>query len=145
MGWSDLGEWTAIHRLSPQDERGNAVHGHAILQDSDNSFVYSSHRPIAGVGLKDLVVVETDGAVLVSSRERVQEVKVIGEKLTIPSGQLIFPAPPVQRPWGTYTILEEGPFYKVKRLEILPAHQSVCNFIIIAMSIGSWCKERRAS
>lgn len=121
MGWSDLGEWTAIHRLSPQDARGNAVHGQALLQDSDNSFVYSSSRPIAGVGLRDLVVVETDGAVLVSSRERVQEVKIIGEKLTSPSIPPRYPSQPVQRPWGTYTILEEGPFYKVKRLEIRPS------------------------
>ena len=120
MGWSDLGEWTAIHRLSPQDKRGNAVRGQAVLQDSDNSFIYSSHRPIAGVGLKDLVVVETDGAVLVSSRERVQEVKLIGEQLPFPQAKPLYPAPPMERPWGTYTILEEGPGYKVKRLAILP-------------------------
>jgi mannose-1-phosphate guanylyltransferase len=56
----------------------------------------------------------------VSSRERVQEVKNIGEKLRLPAGQFSYPSLPVQRPWGTYTVLEEGPFYKVKRLEILP-------------------------
>lgn len=120
MKWSDLGEWTAIHRLSPQDERGNTIRGQAVLQDSDNSFIYSSHRPIAGIGLKDLVVVETDGAVLVSTHDRVQEVKRISQQLTFPQVRQPHTSQPVQRHWGIYTILEEGPTFKVKRLEIKP-------------------------
>ena len=112
IGWSNLGDWTAIHRLSPQDERGNAVRGQAVLQDSENNFIYSHSRPIACIGLRDLVVVETVGRALVSARERVQEVKSIGEYF--PLQRAVYPdvSQPVHRPWGTYTILEEGPGYK---------------------------------
>ena len=120
IGWSDLGDWTAIHRLSPQDEQGNAVQGQVVLQDSENSFIYSYSRPIAGIGLRDLVVVETDSGVLVSTRERVQEVKSIGEYFPLQRTVYQDVSQLVHRPWGTYTISEEGPGYKVKRLEIQP-------------------------
>lgn len=120
IGWSDVGEWAAIHRLSPHDERGNATHGKTIIKDSDNSLVYSNHRLVAALGLKDVVVVETDEAVLVSMRDRLQEVKTLGEQVQSQKRGSKSCSDPVLRHWGTYTVLEEGPGYKVKRLVLFP-------------------------
>lgn len=123
IGWSDVGEWTAIHRLSPQDEQGNAVHGQALVKESANSFVYSSHRPIAVIGLSNMVVVEDKDAVLICAQEHIQEVRTIGPHL--PAYNLAISdssdsSTAVQRPWGTYTVLEERAYYKVKRLVVNP-------------------------
>ena len=120
IGWSDIGEWTAIHRLSSQDEQGNAVHGQTLVVESKNSFIYSSHRPIAAIGLSNLVIVEAEDAVLVCAPEYIQEVKTIGQYLPIPSITTADSLPTVQRPWGTYTVLEERPYDKVKRLVVNP-------------------------
>ena len=121
MGWSDLGDWTTIHALSPRDERGNAVGGQAFVVDSKNSFIYSSHRPIAAIGLSNLVVVETEDAVLVCTKESVQEVKTAGQYLREQGAVAAKASKVVQRPWGTYTVLEEQSLYKVKRLLVAPA------------------------
>jgi mannose-1-phosphate guanylyltransferase / mannose-6-phosphate isomerase len=120
IGWSDIGEWTAIHRLSSQDEQGNAVHGQTLVVESKNSFIYSSHRPIVAIGLSNLMVVEAEDAVLVCAPEYIQEVKTVGQRLPAPSTTTADSLPTVQRPWGTYTVLEERPYYKVKRLVVNP-------------------------
>ena len=81
IGWSDLGEWTTIHRLSPHDARGNTLTGNVVNLENDNSFIYSSRRPVAAIGLKNVVVVDTDDALLVCAQDRVQEVKTVVQHL----------------------------------------------------------------
>jgi len=120
IGWSDLGEWTAIHRLSPQDARGNTLSSNVFDLESENSFVYSSRRPIAAIGLKNLVVVDTEDALLVCDRDRVQEVKTVVQQLQTQGAEVAHTPRTVQRPWGTYTVLEEGAQFKVKRIVVFP-------------------------
>lgn len=123
IGWSDVGEWTAIHRLSPQDEQRNTVHGQVLVKESTNSFVYSTHRPIAVIGLSNLVVVEDKDAVLICAQEHIQAVKTIGQQLpprSVTTYDSVDPSATMQRPWGTYTVLEERAHYKVKRLVVNP-------------------------
>jgi len=120
IGWSDLGEWTAIHRLSPQDERGNTLTGNIVNLENDNSFIYSSRRPVAAIGLKNLVVVDTEDALLVCAQERVQEVKTVVQRLQAQGAEVADTPHTVQRPWGTYTVLEEGTNFKVKRIVVAP-------------------------
>ncbi len=81
VGWSDVGSWTSVAELQPHDERGNVLLGEHIVLDSDNTYVRSSHRLVAAVGLRDMVIVETDDAVLVCPKQRVQDVKKIVELL----------------------------------------------------------------
>jgi mannose-1-phosphate guanylyltransferase / mannose-6-phosphate isomerase len=120
IGWSDLGEWTAIHRLSPQDEQGNTLSANVLDRGSENSFVYSSRRPIATIGLKDLVVVDAEDALLICANERIQEVKTVVQQLQTQGAEVAHSPHTVQRPWGTYTVLEEGAGFKVKRIVVRP-------------------------
>jgi len=100
IGWSDLGDWTTIHSLSAHDERGNTLSPQVIDKDSRNSFVHGNGRTIATIGLENIVVIDTDDALLVCSQTRTQEVK--------------------QRPWGTYAGLETGEQFQVKRIIVSP-------------------------
>ena len=120
IGWSDLGEWTAVHRLLPQDKRGNTFSAHVLDIDSENSFVYSSRRPIATIGLKNIVVVDTEDALLVCAKERTQEVKTVVQRLQIQGSEVVDFPHTALRPWGTYTVLEEGIGFKVKRIVVNP-------------------------
>jgi len=120
IGWSDLGEWTAIHRLSPQDEQGNTLSVNVLDRGSKNSFIHSSRRPIVTIGLKDLVVVDTEDALLVCAQDRIQEVKTVVQQLQTEGAEVANSPHTVQRPWGTYTVLEEGPGFKVKRVVVRP-------------------------
>ncbi|MBI3301784.1 MAG: mannose-1-phosphate guanylyltransferase/mannose-6-phosphate isomerase [Deltaproteobacteria bacterium] len=120
IGWSDLGEWTAIHRLSPRDERGNALSPNVLDFESENSFVYGSQRTIATIGLKDMVVVDAEDALLICPNDRVQEVRTVVHELRTRGAEVAHSPRTVQRPWGTYTVLEEGERYKVKRVVVCP-------------------------
>jgi mannose-1-phosphate guanylyltransferase/mannose-6-phosphate isomerase len=120
IGWSDLGEWTTIHRLSPRDERGNAWSGNVLNIDNDNTFAYGNGRVVAMLGLKNTVVIDTDDALLVCAQDRTQEVKTVVQQLQTRGASVVYTARTVNRPWGTYTILEEGPNFKVKRLAVRP-------------------------
>ncbi len=120
IGWSDLGEWGTIHRLSPHDERGNVLSANVIAIDNDNSFIYGTRRTIATIGLKNAVVVDADDALLVCPADRAQEVKAVVQQLQARAGDLAQSSRTVQRPWGSFTVLEEGPQFKVKRLVVYP-------------------------
>jgi len=120
IGWSDLGEWATIHRLSPQDERGNTLSTTVLDLGSENSFVYSSRRPTATIGLKNLVVVDAEDALLICAHDRVQEVRTVVQQLQTREAGVVHSPRTVQRPWGTYTVLEEGAQFKVKRLVVRP-------------------------
>ncbi|MDP9350613.1 MAG: sugar phosphate nucleotidyltransferase [Chloroflexota bacterium] len=81
IGWSDVGDWAALAGFHPRDAQGNSVSGDAIVLDSHNSLVYSSGRLIAGIGLDNLVVVDTGDAILICPKDRTQEVRRIVDQL----------------------------------------------------------------
>lgn len=120
MGWTDIGSWSAISELVAPDERGNRIHGRAELHDADNCFVRSEERLVGVVGLKDVIVVDTPDALLVSARDRVQEVRQIVAKLKRDNDDTYRLHRTVHRPWGMYTVLEEGRRYKMKRIVVKP-------------------------
>ena len=120
MGWSDLGKWSAIHQFSDQDERGNVLSPSVLDIESENSLVYSSGRTIATIGLKDTVVVDTPDALLVCAQERTPEVGAIVQQLLARGDETVHTPNTVRRPWGSYTVLEEGPQFKVKRIVVEP-------------------------
>lgn len=118
LGWSDVGAWDAVWDVSSKDASGNATTGDVALVGVTNSLIRSSGRLVSAVGVHDLLIVDTPDALLVADRSQAQEVKtlVAGLKKTHPD-LCVLPAT-VQRPWGTYTVLAEGPQYKVKRIEV---------------------------
>lgn len=121
IGWSDIGSWLSIAQTIPQDKSGNAVIGESILHDVSNCLVYSTNRIVAGVDIKDLVIVDTPDAVLVANKNKTQDVKHIFESLKKSSHKTSDLHATIHRPWGTCTMLEEGPFYRINRLVVKPS------------------------
>ncbi|MEO6690677.1 MAG: mannose-1-phosphate guanylyltransferase/mannose-6-phosphate isomerase [Dokdonella sp.] len=120
--WSDIGSWKAMSDLDAADSDGNRVRGQAIVVESENCYIQSDTRMVAAVGVKDLVIVDTGDAVLVSHRERAQQVKLVVERLRATNHAAASVHQTVHRPWGSYTILEDSNDCKVKRLTVKPGH-----------------------
>lgn len=120
IGWSDVGSWNAIGDLIPPDADGNRVDGNAMLQDSRDCYIRSEDRLVTAVGVRDLVIVDTPDALLVADRDRVQDVKRIVDRLRSAGDDTHKLHRTVHRPWGTYTTLEEGERFKIKRLVVTP-------------------------
>ncbi|MER3479645.1 MAG: mannose-1-phosphate guanylyltransferase/mannose-6-phosphate isomerase [Meiothermus sp.] len=120
FSWSDLGSWDAAALLVPADPEGNRVLGEAVLVDTRGTFVQTEERLVAAIGVEDLVIVDTRDALLVTRRDRVQDVKKVVERLQKVEHEAIREHRTVQRRWGSYTVLEEGPRFKIKRLVIRP-------------------------
>lgn len=119
-GWSDLGSWKAIHDVHEHDAAANVLKGDVIAQDTRNTLVYGQDRLVATLGIEDLVVVDTDDAVLVAHRERTQEVKQIAGQLKERSRREAELHRRVYRPWGFFESLQQGPGFQVKRLVVKP-------------------------
>jgi len=121
--WSDIGSWKAMSDLEAEaDDQGNRVRGQAIVVESTNCYIQSDARMVAAVGVQDLVIVDTGDAVLVSHRERAQQVKLVVERLRATNHAAASVHQTVHRPWGSYTVLEDADDCKVKRLTVKPGH-----------------------
>jgi len=121
IGWSDVGSWSAIWENAPKDDGGNAVKGDVILRDSRNSLLRSEDRQLlAAVGVRDLVVVATDDAVLVVPRARAQEVGELVKQMKRDGRSEASIHSRVYRPWGSYTGVDLGSRFQVKRLTVSP-------------------------
>lgn len=119
IGWNDVGSWSALWEVSEQDGDGNAHHGDVIAIDSRNSYAYA-RRLVALVGVDDLVVVETDDAVLVAAKDRVQEVKQVVARLKAGQRSQAALHREVHRPWGSYDSVDAGDGFQVKRIKVKP-------------------------
>jgi mannose-1-phosphate guanylyltransferase/mannose-6-phosphate isomerase len=120
MNWSDIGSWQALWEVSAKDAEGNVVQGDVILEDVHNSLIRAENRLVAGVGLVDTLVVETADAVLVAPLARAQEVRKIVNRMKADKKEEYRLHRTVYRPWGSYTVLEEQPRYKIKRITVNP-------------------------
>ncbi|MFG6461739.1 mannose-1-phosphate guanylyltransferase/mannose-6-phosphate isomerase [Roseateles sp. DXS20W] len=119
-GWNDLGAWEAVWQVADKDDAGNAFVGDALIADSQNTLVHATSRLVGVVGLKDIVVVETADAVLVSDRARSQEVKQIVNRLGAEQRGEHALHRKVHRPWGWYDSIDNGPRHQVKRIMVKP-------------------------
>lgn len=118
--WRDVGSWEAIYAISEKDENGNYVMGNVIDLDSKNSMVYSTSKLITTIGLNNVVVVETEDALLVCDRERTQDVKKIVNHLKERHDETQLTHKTVYRPWGYYTVLNEGKGFLTKCIYVNP-------------------------
>jgi mannose-1-phosphate guanylyltransferase/mannose-6-phosphate isomerase len=121
FGWSDVGSWAALDEVGAKDERGNVISGRVVDVDSRRSIVYAQDRLVATIGLNDVIVVDTPDATLVCAKDRAQDVRKVVDALEAQRAQEHVVHKTVQRPWGTYTVLGEGPGYKIKRITVNPA------------------------
>ena len=120
IGWSDIGSWSALGGLSAPDAEGNRVEGHALLHDVSNCYIQSNKRVVGAVGLENLIIVDTPDALLVADKSRAQDVKHLYAALKASGHEAHKHHLTVHRPWGTYTVLEENPSFKIKRIEVKP-------------------------
>ncbi|MEP7061207.1 MAG: mannose-1-phosphate guanylyltransferase/mannose-6-phosphate isomerase [Betaproteobacteria bacterium] len=118
--WSDVGSWQALSDLMPPDGDGNRGHGEHVSIDTHGTYVHAGDRIVATVGVDDLVIVETADAVLVAHRDHLQRVKEVVAELKTRGHETYRTHRTVARPWGTYTVLQEGPGFKIKRIEVKP-------------------------
>ncbi len=118
-GWNDVGSWTALRDVSQQDGDGNAHQGDVIAIDCRNTYAYGQ-RLVAMVGLDDVIVVETDDAVLVGKADRIQEVKTVVAQLKAEGRSEATWHRKVYRPWGAYDSIDNGERFQVKRITVKP-------------------------
>lgn len=118
--WSDLGSWEACHAVAVKDEHNNSTVGDVLLEDVTNSYVHASSRLVAVLGVENLVIVETPDAMLVSDKNRSQDVKAIIAHLKKAGRKEAESHVKVFRPWGSYQALALGDRFQVKRIEVKP-------------------------
>jgi mannose-1-phosphate guanylyltransferase/mannose-6-phosphate isomerase len=121
IGWNDVGSWQAVHEISNKDENGNALQGNVIAVDCKNSLIRAEKRLVAVIGVEDLCVIETADAVLISKSDQTQRVREVVDALQEKGATEHVYHTKVNRPWGSYTVLEEDPEgFKLKRIEVAP-------------------------
>jgi mannose-1-phosphate guanylyltransferase/mannose-6-phosphate isomerase len=119
-GWSDVGSWTALHDVRDQDDDGNTIDGDVLVHDCEGLFVQAEDRLVVAVGLQNVVIVETKDSVLVSSKEKAQDVKVVVDQMKVLGRGETELHRKVFRPWGSYDSLENADGFQVKQLVVNP-------------------------
>ena len=119
-GWSDIGSWSSLWERGEKDSAGNSTRGDVMTTDTSNSLIHSESRLVATVGVKDLVIVETQDAVLVATKDKAQEVKSIVAQLAREKREEENFHRIVYRPWGSFDSIDEGDRFKVKRISVKP-------------------------
>jgi mannose-1-phosphate guanylyltransferase/mannose-6-phosphate isomerase len=149
-GWNDLGAWDAVWQVSPKDEQGNAATGDVIFHDSRDTLVHATSRLVGVIGLRDVVVVETPDAVLVSDRARSQQVKQVVATLERRRRDEHTVHRKVHRPWGWYDSIDAGDRFQVKRILVKPGaslslqmhHHRAEHWIVVRGTAEVTCGDR---
>lgn len=117
-GWSDIGSWDSLSQLSASDSHNNRSEGVTVIHNAQNNFVHNRSKPTALIGVDNLVVVDSNEVLLVAHKDSVQDIKQVASTLR-QEGVADSPvSPTVSRVWGTYTIIEQGDGFKVKRIVV---------------------------
>ncbi|WP_420851307.1 mannose-1-phosphate guanylyltransferase/mannose-6-phosphate isomerase [Parashewanella hymeniacidonis] len=122
-GWSDVGSWSALWDLGGKDENNNVVNGDVILHSTKSSYIRSEHKLIATVGVENLVISESDDAILIAHKDKVQDVKHIVNQLKAKQRSEAKLHRKVYRPWGCYDSIDNGERFQVKRITVNPGEK----------------------
>lgn len=123
IGWSDVGSWSALWEISRPDSDGNVLVGDAIVLDGHNCYVRGDGNLVAALGVDDLVIVATDDVVLVTPRDRAQDVKLLVDTLQKTGRTEHYIHTQVFRPWGSYRSIQDGHRFQVKEIVVTPGHR----------------------
>jgi len=118
--WSDVGSWSSLYEVKNKDLNGNVSEGDVMLEDVNNSYIYSSNKLIAAIGISDLVIVDTPDALLVVNKQNTQDIKKIVKRLKKDNRKESNDHRKVYRPWGHYDSIDSGDGFQVKRILINP-------------------------
>ena len=148
--WSDVGSWQAVSELSDADAHGNRGSGERVAIDTLGTFVHSEDRVVATIGVENLVIVGTPDAMLITHRDHLQRVTEVVGELKARGHESYKLHKTVARPWGTYTVLEERPGFKIKRIEVKPGaslslqmhHRRSEHWVVVHGVARATCGER---
>jgi mannose-1-phosphate guanylyltransferase/mannose-6-phosphate isomerase len=118
--WNDIGSWDSLYDVAQRDTRGNVTLGCGMTIDTQDTLIISDKRLISTIGIHDCLIVDTDDAVLVVKREEAQKVKELVQQLQKEGRKEASEHCTTHRPWGSYTVLEEGERYKIKKIVVNP-------------------------
>ncbi|MBS0288696.1 MAG: mannose-1-phosphate guanylyltransferase/mannose-6-phosphate isomerase [Proteobacteria bacterium] len=116
--WNDVGAWDALAQLLPKDESNNACHGDVLVKQSQHCLIHADHRLVVALGVKDLVIVETQDAVLVLNKTHAQDIKPIVMALKENKRKEVVFHQRVSRPWGYFESIDSGDRFQVKRIMV---------------------------
>ena len=120
MAWSDLGNWESIYQRHTKDANNNVTHGEVVSTDTNGSLLWSETGILATLGVDNLVVIQTADATLICDRSRTEELKLVVDQVKASYPSMAATHLTVQRPWGSYCVLEEGSHFKIKRIVVTP-------------------------
>jgi mannose-1-phosphate guanylyltransferase / mannose-6-phosphate isomerase len=120
MAWSDLGSWDSIYQRHEKDADNNVTKGDVFAQDTTNSLLWSQTSLLATAGLDNVVVIQTADATLICDRSRTEEIKTLVARVKAYKPELTEIHQTVYRPWGSYTVMEEGANFKIKHIVVNP-------------------------
>nr|VFJ45540.1 MAG: mannose-1-phosphate guanylyltransferase (GDP) /mannose-6-phosphate isomerase, type 2 [Candidatus Kentron sp. FW]VFJ57710.1 MAG: mannose-1-phosphate guanylyltransferase (GDP) /mannose-6-phosphate isomerase, type 2 [Candidatus Kentron sp. FW] len=118
--WSDVGSWNAVADLTPPDGQGNRIEGQGTTYLAENTYIHAPHRPVVALGTQDLLIIDTPDAVLVTHRQRVEQVKDVLAQLEKAQRIEAVTHRRVARPWGWYDKVDMGDRFQVKRITMKP-------------------------
>ncbi len=118
FNWSDVGSWDSFHKVQKKDLKGNVLMGNTLIQDVENSLILGNRRLIAGLGLRNITIVETEDVIFVSSKERSQEVRVLVEKLKKKKRKEAEEHMEAPYIWGNYAVLEKKEEREIRKITI---------------------------
>lgn len=121
--WNDLGSWQSLYNVKKKDENGNVITGKVITNNVQNSFIYSQKEVVAVSSLKNVILVETEDAIMACDMNNSQDVKTLYEKLKLKESDTTKLHKTVFRPWGYYTCLNSGEGYLTKTICVMPHHK----------------------
>lgn len=150
IGWSDVGSWSALHDLGDSDDSDNTFIGDVEVLDTSNSYVRSENRLTVALGVQDLIIVDTADALLVAHRDKVQDIKIIVEKLSKDGRDEVMLHKRVCRPWGCYQGIDESDRFQAKRITVNPGavlslqlhHHRAEHWIIVNGTAKVTCGEK---
>lgn len=122
-GWSDVGSWSALWEIAEKDNNSNVLVGDVITRDTHNCYIRSEKKLIAVIGIDNLIISESDDAILVASKERAQDVKHIVNQLKAENRQEANLHRKIYRPWGCYDSIDNGERFQVKRITVNPGEK----------------------
>ena len=149
IGWSDVGSWGSLADIYNHDSDGNTIHGDVRLQDCKNTMAYSENKLVTVVGVEDLVVVETLDAILVTHKDKSQQVGELVKHLKSDDRQVATEHRKIYRPWGSYDAIDYGDRFQVKRITVNPGaelslqkhHHRAEHWIIVSGTAEVTCDE----
>ncbi len=123
VGWTDIGSWNSVWEISKKNEDGNVIEGNVITKDTSNSYLRSEKRLIATIGIKDLIIVETSDAILITNKNQTQDVKNIVGQLKSKKISAGVQHKKIYRPWGFYESIVEEKRWQVKLINVKPGEK----------------------